>query len=136
MLGAIELGPHDRRDARRMAHVARIIGAPLTLLHVVPRVPGPPFLAPQLEHQDRTRFEAARERLARIAKSVRASGRAVRGYPDEEIPAVALDAKAALIVLALRRGRGLLSRRQGTTTYHVLCGSTVPVLALPPIDPR
>jgi nucleotide-binding universal stress UspA family protein len=136
ILGAIDLGPSDRGDARRMAHVARVIGAPLTLLHVVPRVPGTPFLAPQLERQDRARFVIARERLARIAKSVRAGSRAVLGYPDEEIPAVALDANAALIVMALRRGRGLLSRRQGTTTYRVLCGSTVPVLAMPPAEPR
>jgi nucleotide-binding universal stress UspA family protein len=136
ILGAIDLGPHDRGDARRMVHVARVIGAPLTLVHVVSRVPGAPFLAPQLERQDRARLEAARERLARIAKSVRAGSRAVLGYPDEEIPAVALDANAALIVLALRRGRGLLSRRQGTTTYRVICGSTVPVLALPPTELR
>jgi hypothetical protein len=68
----------------------------------------------------------------RIAKSVRASAGVVLGYPDEEIPAAALDAGAGLILLALRRGRGIFGRRQGTTTYHVLCGSPVPVLALPP----
>jgi nucleotide-binding universal stress UspA family protein len=132
ILGAIELGPNDRADARNMAHVARALGARLTLLHVVPRVAGPPFLAPQLERADRQRFEATRARLMRIAKSVRASAGVVLGYPDEEIPAAALDAGAGLILLALRRGRGIFGRRQGTTTYHVLCGSPVPVLALPP----
>jgi nucleotide-binding universal stress UspA family protein len=132
ILGAIDLGPNDRSDARSMADVARRLGAPLTLLHVVPRVAGPPFLAPQLERHDRQRFEAARARLTGIAKSVKASARVVLGYPDEEIPAAALDAEAGLIVLALRRGRGIFGRRQGTTTYHVLCGSPVAVLALPP----
>ncbi len=136
ILGAIELGSHARGDARRMARVARQIGAPLTLLHVVPMTSVLRLIASQLKRQDDRRLTTARARLAAIAKSVRCSSRVVLGYPDEEIPAVALDAKAGLIVLALRRGRGLFGPRQGTTTYRVLCRSTVPVLALPPHKQR
>ena len=116
-------GPRPDGDAR----------AALTLLHVVPITPGPPWFAPQLERHDQSRLTAAQVRLDTLAESVRAQGRVVLGRPNEEIPAVALDAHASVIALVLRRGRGIFGPRRGTTTYHVLCGTTVPVLALPPM---
>lgn len=131
VLGAIELGPTDRGDARGMAGVAAMFGAALTLLHVVPATPGPSWFAPRLAQHDRSRLLAAQARLDAIARSVGGQSRVVLGHPSEEIPAVALDTKAALIILALRRGRGLFGARQGTTTYRVLGGSPIPVLALP-----
>jgi nucleotide-binding universal stress UspA family protein len=133
LLGAIELGPASRGDAKRMADAAAALGAPLTLLHVVPITPGPPWFTPQLERHDQARLVTAQAKLGRLAASTKAQSRVVLGRPNEEIPAVALDAKAGVIALVLRRGRGLFGARQGTTTYHVLCGSTVPVLALPPM---
>ena len=133
LLGALELGPDRRGDARRLAAAAAAFDAPLTLLHVVPITPGPPWFAPQLEKHDRARLVAAKASLERLAASVKAQSRVVLGRPNEEIPAVALDARAGAIALILRRGRGLFGPRQGTTTYRVLCGSPVPVLALPPI---
>ena len=136
VLGAIELGPTDRGDAKRIARVAAILGAPLTLLHVVPITPGPPWFAPQLEGHDRVRLDAAQARLDTLAKLVGGQSRVALGRPSEEIPAAAIDAKASLVVLALRRGRGLFGPRQGTTTYQVLCGATIPVLALPPTPAR
>jgi nucleotide-binding universal stress UspA family protein len=129
LLGAIELGPDDRAHARRFARVARLLDLRLTLLHVVPRTPVHPFLAPQLEQSDREHLAAAQARLTRLAGSVGARSHVVLGQADEEIPAVALDVQADLIVLALRRGRGLFGPRQGTT-----CGSRVPVLAVPPVS--
>ena len=132
VLGAIELGPYSRGDARRMATAAEALGGPLTLMHVVPITPGPPWFTPQLERHDQVRLVAAQARLDKIAAAVKAGSRVVLGRPSEEIPAAALDARAGVVALVLRRGRGLLGPRQGTTTYQVLCGSTVPVLALPP----
>jgi nucleotide-binding universal stress UspA family protein len=132
VLGAIELGPSARDDARRMARVAERVGGPLTLLHVVNHVPDPPEVPRQLDQYHHRRLLAARKRLASIARSVGAASRVVLGIPEDEIGAVASETKAGLIVLALRRGRGLFGPRQGTTTYRVLCASTIPVFALPP----
>ena len=136
ILGAIELGSTDRGDARRFARLATQLGASLTLLHVVPVTPGPAWFVRQLEAHDRARVAAARARLDAVAKSAKARARVTLGRPDEASPAVALEVGAGLIVLALRRGRGLFGARQGTTTYHVLCGTKIPVLALPPSAAR
>jgi nucleotide-binding universal stress UspA family protein len=133
LLGAIELGPRSRGDVQRMAAAAKALEATLTLLHVVPITPGPPWFTPQLEKHDHARLIAAQLKLDALAESVGAQGRVVLGRPNEEIPAVALDAHATVIALVLRRGRGIFGPRRGTTTYRVLCGSTVPVLALPPM---
>jgi len=132
LVGAIELGPHSRTDARRIAAAAAALGAPLMLLHVVPVTAGPRWFGPQLERHDRSRLAAAQAKLSSLAASVEAQGRVVLGRPSEEIPAAALDARAGAIALILRRGHGMFAPRQGTTTYRVLCGSAVPVLALPP----
>jgi hypothetical protein len=37
-----------------------------------------------------------------------------------------------MIAMVLRAGRGLFGARQGSTTYRVLCGTPLPVLALTP----
>jgi nucleotide-binding universal stress UspA family protein len=136
VLAAIELGPNERTDAERMARAAALIGGPLTLLHVVRRVPdllGAPALVDPYHHRQ---LNEARKRLKTIAGGVGAASRVVLGIPEDEITAAASDMKAGLIVLALRRGRGLFGPRQGTTTYRILCASTTPVLALPPIVRR
>jgi nucleotide-binding universal stress UspA family protein len=136
VLAAVELGPNDRTDARRMARAAARIGGPLTLLHVVRRVPdllGTPALVDPYHHGQ---LNEARKRLKEIADQVGAASRVVLGIPEDEITATASEMKAGLIVLALRRGRGLFAPRQGTTTYRILCASTTPVLALPPMANR
>jgi nucleotide-binding universal stress UspA family protein len=136
VLAAIELGPNDRTDAKRMARAAANIGGPLTLLHVVRRVPdllGSPALVDPYHHRQ---LNEARKRLKEIADRVGAASQVVLGIPEDEITAAASDMKAGLIVLALRRGRGLFGSRQGTTSYRILCASATPVLALPPIADR
>jgi nucleotide-binding universal stress UspA family protein len=132
VLGALELGPNDRNDARRMARAAKRIGGPLTLLHVVHR---PDHLAPPASRFDsghERQLKVAGKRLEHLAKSVGAASRMAIGVPEDEIAAAATGLKAGLVVLALRRGRGLFGPRQGTTTYRLLCASATPVLALPP----
>ena len=132
VLAGIELGPNDRADAKRMARAAALIGGRLTLLHVVRRVPDVPGTPPLLDPHHHRQLNEARARLKKIADGVGAASRVVMGIPEDEITAAASDMNAGLIVLALRRGRGLFGPRQGTTTYRILCASTTPVLALPP----
>jgi nucleotide-binding universal stress UspA family protein len=132
VLAAIELGPNDRTDAKRMARAAALIGGPLTLLNIVRRVPdllGTPALVDPYHHRQ---LNNARKRLKAIADPLGAGSRVGLGIPEDEITATASEMNAGLIVLALRRGRGLFGPRQGTTTYRILCASTTPVLALPP----
>jgi nucleotide-binding universal stress UspA family protein len=131
VLGAIELGSDDRADARRMARAAEKIGGTLTLLHVVPSTPASTGVSSQVNAYQRE-LRSAQKRLQRLGKNVSATSRVGLGRPEEEIAAVASKLKAGMILLALRRGRGIFGPRQGTTTYRVLCASTVPVLALPP----
>lgn len=131
VIGAVDLGEYDLPDARRMARAAAMMGGQLTLVHVVYRA-GVPATSASLDVHDRRQLAAAQKRLAGIAKSVGAKSRVVLGRPEDEIAAAASDAKAGLIILALRRGRGIFGPRQGATTYRVLCSSTIPVLALPP----
>ena len=133
-LGAVELGPDDRRDARSMAQIAGMCDARLALVHVIRPVGVPPWLAPRLDAQDRRRLADARRRLRSIAPvaASRVECHVALGEPAEELPAIAEDMGAALLLLQLRRGRGIFGKKQGSTTYRVLCGSKIPILALPP----
>ena len=132
VVGAIELGPDDREDARRMARAAAKTGGPLTLVHVVYRAPGLPASSGAFDPDYERRLAEARKRLDRLAASVGAASRVVTGRVEDEIGRAATDAKAGLIILALRKGRGIFGPRQGSTTYRLLCTSAIPVLALPP----
>ncbi len=132
IIGAIELGQHAQFDARRMARAAEMIGGQLTLVHVVPRASGVPALSASLGVYYERQVAAAQKRLLGVAKSVGAESRVALGRPEDEIAVAASKAKAGIIILALRRGRGIFGPRQGATTYRVLCSSTIPVLALPP----
>ena len=131
LVGAIELGEHDRADARRMAHVAELMEGQLTLVHVIYRA-GASAVSVDLDADSEPQLAAARKRLQGIAKSVGAKSRVLLGRPEDEIIAAASEARAGVIILALRRGRGIFGRRQGATTYRILCTSAIPVLALPP----
>ncbi len=132
VIGAVELGEYDLLDARRMARAAKMMGGQLTLVHVVYRAAGVPAISASLDAYYQRQLAAARKRLVSIAKSVGAKNRVILGRPEDGIAAAASEAKAGLIILALRRGRGIFGRHQGATTYRVLCSSTIPVLALPP----
>ena len=133
VIAALELGPDARRDASAAAGVARAFGVPLRLVHVVAPTQTPPWRQPQLEPQERARLADARsalEALAAATRDVHVDTRVLLGDPAEEIAAAAEEAKAGLIVMTLRGGRGLFGARQGSITYRVLCSAAVPVLAL------
>jgi nucleotide-binding universal stress UspA family protein len=127
VVGGIELERHARFDARRIARAAQLLSGDLTLVHVVYRAGD----VPTVEYYQ-AQLAAAQKRLQRLAKSVGAHSRVLLGRPEDGIVAAASEVKAGLIVLALRRGRGIFGARQGATTYRVLCSSNIPVLALPP----
>jgi nucleotide-binding universal stress UspA family protein len=135
---ALELGPLAGDDVRAAAAVASAFEADLTLVHVVLRTEGPPWRESQLSSQDRGKLKVARGKLEALGRHARSILRrepqtmALLGNPAEEISAAATDVGAGLIVLTLRRGHGLFGRRQGTISYRVLCGASVPVLALRP----
>jgi nucleotide-binding universal stress UspA family protein len=135
ILGAIDLGNPARAEVRAAARVAQWSGADLLLLHVVRPTQAPRWISERLETHERTRLATARARLERLVGEA-AGDHAVRcqvvlGDPAEEIAAVATDIKASLIVVTLRDVGGLFGSPQGSTTYRVLGGTNVPVLALP-----
>jgi nucleotide-binding universal stress UspA family protein len=132
IVGALELGPHEREDAERIVRAAARMRGPLTLLHVVRRVPDISGIGPEVDALNHHHLTEGRKRLERVARGAGAVSRVAMGRPEDEIAVVAKEMKAGLIVLVLRRGRGLLGARQGTTTYRLLCASPTPVLALPP----
>lgn len=131
VVGAIELGAHARVDAQRIAKAARMLRGRLVFVHVVRPSDTPSGEAAALVRY-RRQLAAARVRLQALAKTSGASVRVALGKPESEIAAAAAELKARLIVLVLRRGRGIFGARPGATTYRVLCSSQTPVLALPP----
>jgi nucleotide-binding universal stress UspA family protein len=83
---------------------------------------------------DRSPIATARERITRLASSLKGlpvKVRVVAGDPADEIARAAAASKAGLIVLFLRAGRGLLGPKRGSITYRVLARAAVPVLAVP-----
>jgi len=135
VLAGIDLDANSSSDARAFAMVARAFGRPLTLVHVVEPSQLPPWLAGFANRDSQSRAGAARtalDRLAAALEDVEVDARILVGDPSRQIPRLAKQAGAKLIVLALRRGDGLLGVPQGTITYRVLSsGSTIPVLAIP-----
>lgn len=131
LLGAIELGAFELEDAQRLARAARRLGAPLQLLHVVRPAPSLPWLGSRLSDHERRRLLAAEERLAVLARRVGAKARVVLGHPEEAIAAVGTAGKVGAIAVVLRARPGLFGRPQGATTYRVLAGARLPILALP-----
>ena len=136
IIAAVELDNHASSDVRAAATVASMFGTSLLLVHVVRPVLGPPWLQTHLRDQDRARLTKARDRLQALGDSVKrmkVQTRIALGDPAEEIAALAADSEASLVILILRRGRGLFGPRKGSITYRVLCGSPTPLLAVPAV---
>ena len=135
VLAGIDLDANSSSDVRALATIARALGRPLTLVHVVEPSQLPPWLAGFANRDSQSRAAAARTALDRLAGAldgVEADSRVLVGDPSRHIPKLAKQTGADLILLALRRGDGLFGSAQGTITYRVLSsGSTIPVLAIP-----
>ena len=57
------------------------------------------------------------------------------GHPADAITQLAVQRHAQLIVIGTGTGENG-ANRPGSTAYRVLCGSAVPVLAVPPVSAR
>jgi nucleotide-binding universal stress UspA family protein len=134
IVAAIALGPRASRHAADAAEVASWFGARLLLVHVVTPTAGPHWLTRSLRQHDRARLERARAALDRVRASVGAEGdvesRLLVGEVQAQVTSAAADVGAGLIVTTLQSGDRLGAAR-GSTTYRILCGSNLPVLALP-----
>jgi hypothetical protein len=129
------LGPDARRDIDAVGALARLLGADLLLVHVVPEVPAPSWFTPRRGPDDAD-LARARTKLARIAADAGASEvpvsfRAVRGDVAASLGRIAKRTKAGTLVLVLRRGKGMFGMARGTVTYRVLTTAVTPVIALP-----
>jgi nucleotide-binding universal stress UspA family protein len=134
IVAAIELGPRASRHAMAAAGLASLFGARLLLAHVVTPTAGPRWLTRSLREHDRARIERARTALERVRASLGpgldVDNRLLVGDLQEQIALAAKDVGAGLIVTTLQR-RDVLGRARGSTTYRILWGSLLPVLALP-----
>ena len=138
--------PLDFSDASHKAlehglTLARLGGATVYLLTVIDTsFPFPDLYS--LEDPAHDYFIVMRDRaLARMDESLAAAGAEGirvekligRGRPRVEIPAMARDVGASLIVISSHGGGGLRSALLGSTTDAVLHDAPCPVLLLPPV---
>ena len=145
VLAPIDFHDHALDDARLADRVARAGHARLRLLHVVAAGASgrwavlPQSMATQLEDElggaRASAMEAARLALEQLADAIGGTPgptlEVTEGPVAEQIARVADRADVDLIVLGLRGVPGLLGTRVGAVAYRVLCGSPVPVLAVP-----
>jgi len=132
VLVPVDLDGAWKQELNEAADAARLFGAPLVLVYVVPRTQAPPWLRENIAAYDRARLSKARRALERVRADVpldiRSACRAVIGKPADEIAALASAPPRGLVVMALRGG---LRARPGSTTRHVLAHAVAPVLVLP-----
>ena len=134
VLAPVDFSPESRAAARTAAGLARALGLPLTLLHVITR-PTPGSMG--WEHGPSTGDRTALTDPATLMKELAASLEAdvpiptviVDGEPAEQIARLAREKRSAAIVMSL--GSSAMRRRPGSIAYRVLCLAPVPVLALP-----
>jgi nucleotide-binding universal stress UspA family protein len=135
IVAPVELSPQTANDARATARVADWANADLLLVHVIKPMAAPRWLGSGLAQHQRSQLAAARSRLERVAQELGATRtvdcQILVGDPAEQIAAVASDSRTGLVVVTLRATGGFLGAAQGSTTYRVLGGIGVPVLALP-----
>ena len=132
VLVPLDLDGEWTHELNGAADVARVFGAELVLVYVVPRTQAPPWLRENVAAYDRTRLARARRALERVRAEVpsdiRTACRAVIGNPADAIAAAAAKDPPGLVVMALRGG---LRARHGSTTHHVLTRAVAPVMVLP-----
>jgi nucleotide-binding universal stress UspA family protein len=130
---AVDLDEHLDEDVRSASAFARTLNAKLVLLHAIKSPSVPPWIG-RLPVSDAERKRSVANELAartrRLGIEPPPATRVLSGDPAGAIASFARR-ELKLIVLRLRRGKGLFGSRPGTITYEILTLSTVPVLALP-----
>jgi len=136
VLAPLMLGPETAGDASAAAAIADWFDVQLILAHVVEPTRAPRWMGARFRGHDRERLDTARARLERVASRLGLDPDPVThvavGEVTAQIAALASDRRIGLMVVTLRAIRGWLGGvPQGTTTYRVLSGANLPVLALP-----
>jgi nucleotide-binding universal stress UspA family protein len=135
VVAPIDLAGEWQSDASRAADIARWLDAELVLVHVMPRIPTPPWLGPNVAMNDRRRTEKASKALKRVRTTlfsdVSSASRVLIGNPADEIARLAANGPPSLVVMGLRGTGGLWRARRGSIAYRVLTHAVTPVLALP-----
>jgi universal stress protein A len=135
VIAPVDFAGRWHSEVRRAADVARALGVPLLLLHVLPRIQLPPWIRLTSETNRRRHEERAIQALERaktnVCGDVETDVRVVEGNPAEVIAQLASSKPNSLVVMSVRDSRALWHARRGSLTYRVLTLSAAPVLALP-----
>ena len=104
VLVPLDLDGEWQHELNGAAGAARIFGAELVLVYVVPRTQAPPWLRQNVATYDRRRLARARRALERVRvempSDIRTACRAVIGNPAVEIAAVSAKDPPGLVVMA------------------------------------
>jgi len=135
ILVPVDLSHPSKHHVRIAAGLAKALGVPLVVTHVVEPVRSPlaaRLHLPSIELERRARAEDTLTKLvAGLPGDVHADALVGYGDPAEEISKIARDRRAGLIVIGLH-GSPMLGARMGSVTYRSLCLSAGLVLAIPP----
>lgn len=118
------------------ADLARRIGTPLLIAHIVEPITVPPQWHAYVHDTDDARVAAARAKLAEVAAPLSGSQAreiiATLGRPADSIAAIAAQRQVAVIVMGLASDEGPFAPRPGSIAYRVLGLARTPVLVVPP----
>ena len=130
---AVDLDDDTMADARAAAELAHRFSAKVVLVHVLPTIQAPPWIRLR-GGRDATRIEEAEAKLTRVAETlgtgIHVETRVLVGNPAEAIASFA-KRRVDLVILTLRRGKGVLGSRPGSLTYELLSVAATPVLGIP-----
>jgi nucleotide-binding universal stress UspA family protein len=133
VVAPIDLAGEWQSDAIRAAAIAKQLGVPLVLVHVLRPSHVPEWLRPAVAVTERERIAKATHLLERVMRhfvaGVAATCHVSVGDPADHI-ATLTRRGSPLLVMSLRGTAGLWGRR-GAIAYRVLTHSSTPVLALP-----
>lgn len=135
VVAPLALDRTSRASAARAAAVARAFGMALTLVHAVPPLQIPPFMATGILDLERQAIARATHALARVAatvRGVRVRSMVAEGDPADVVAVLSSRPGHGLVVVTLDPRGGLFHSRPGTISYRVLRRGAAPVLALPP----
>jgi nucleotide-binding universal stress UspA family protein len=138
VLAPVDFKDDSVTDVGAAAALARSLGVPLLLVHVVAPLKGLERLRPQLDTHNRVQIERAEQQIQRLASEVGAPGSietvvaVAVGSAAEEIARLAVARGAGLIVMGLRNPEHIFGPRPGSVAYRVLSLAPASVLALPP----
>jgi len=147
ILYATDFSPASQVAFPHALRLARVTGAELTILHVLPSPVsgfiGPAYVPPEtwddLHAEVRGQADRAMDRLIAqaVEAGVRASAAIVEGgdVPGDEIVRVARDAKADMIVVGTHGRTGIAKALLGSVASRVVATATCPVLTVRAPEP-